>query len=1047
MTKNRISFFAYFLLLSSILLAGTTGKISGRITDAQTGEGLAGVNIVVTDTYLGTATDIEGYYTILNVPPGDYDLTVSMIGYKRTTVKEVRVEIDLTTSIDVPLETEILEGEGVEVIAQNRVIKVDVAASQLSVTGDEIEELPVSSLGQVVGLKAGITSSLGIRGSGSDQTMLMLDGVALRDARNDAPVTGIPLSSIQEVSVQTGGFNAEYSNVRGGIINVVAKEGDPDRYSGTFTYKYSPPAAKHFGESVYSANSFWLYPYLSDSTAWYGSSNANWDEYDERQFTSFDGWIAISQATLSDDDPTNDLTPAAAKRIFEWQYRKDGNIHKPDINMDFGFGGPIPVIGPMLGNLRFYYSRIQESTQYLFPLSTDGLNSYGNVLKLTSDISDNMKLSVSALWNGLTATNASRTGGTSYFTSVSGVASITDRTGFTVPWRIFTNDYYSETERFNSTYGVTLSHILTSKSFYEVRLQRTFNSYRTGPGRFRNTVDLTEIFPGFSLDEQPFGFEQEFLSSVDGGITLGGPISTARDSTEVSSVSLAGDYTNQITPNNQIKAGFEFISYNIDMKFGSINKVLPEGNRWSEFSVNPNRLNTYIQDKIEFRGLVAILGLNGEYYNPSGKWFTFENFDKDFYYYDEDDVWNSDYAKKADPVTTLSPRLAISHPLTDVSKLYFNYGHYNQSPTSEAAYRIQRNSVGAISYLGNPSLDPAQTISYELGFDRAFSDMYLLHLSAYYKDVSNEQDWTRIISSDGKINSYVMTNNLYEDIRGFEVELSKRFGDWFTGMVNYEYRVSTSGYFDLGRVYQNPSDQADYEKNNSYQAKPLPIPRAKSYVTFFTPSDFGPQIAGFRPLAEWNANFIGRWTSGSWFTYNPNNIRGIQYNLQWKDSYGLDLKVSRVLRLKNFSVKLFAEENNVLNLKQFSRESFEDSYDYDFYMQSLHLPASKGDDLGYGNIPGEDQPGDVRDEDVAFQPIESVPNVVNLSSPNERALYWDQTEETYYQYSNGTWVEAKDSFVDEVLETKAYIDMPNQTYFTFLYPRDIFFGINFTYNF
>jgi len=1045
--RNKVVFLIIStFLIHSIIIASTTGKIAGKIVDATSGEALAGVNIVVSGTYFGAATDLDGNYVILNVTPRKYDLVISMIGYEKTTVQNVRVEIDLTTKIDLALNTEVIEGEGVIVIAENRIVKVDVAASQLSITGDEIKELPVSTLGEVVGLKAGITSNLGVRGSGSDQTMLMLDGVVLRDARNDAPVTGIPLSSIQEISVQTGGFNAEYNNVRSGVINVVAKEGSPDKYSATITMKYSPAAQKHFGETVYSDGSHWLYPYLNDDVAWYGTDDADWDEYDERQYAPFDGWAAISQATLSDNDPTNDLTPLAAKRLFEWQYRKDGNIAEPDRNIDFGFGGPVPFVSEMLGDLRFYYSRVEEQNMYLFPLATDGRNSYGNVLKVTSDIKDNMKLSFSSLWNGMKATSASRTGGTSYFYSVGGVASITDRTGFTIPWRIFTDDYYSETERFNSIFGITLSHILSSSSFYELKLQHSQNIYRTGPGRKRNIAELTEIFPGFFVDEQPFGFEQEFLSSLDGGITLGGPISTGRDSTEVSTVSFAGDYTNQFTSNHQLKTGFDFTYYDINMKFGSINKVLPEGNTWAEFSTSPFRINTYIQDKIEFRGLVAILGLNGEYYDPNGKWFSFGQFEKDFYYINNEDVWDSEYAKDAKAVTTLSPRIAISHPLTDVSKLYFNYGHYNQSATSEALYRMQRNSVGAITYLGDPSIEPAMTISYELGFDRAFQDMYLMHLSTYYKDVTNEQDWTQVISSDGKINAYMMTNNLYEDIRGFEVEFSKRYGNWFTGMVNYEYRVSTSGHFDIGKRFQNPSDQADYEKNNKYQSKPLPVPRAKGYLDIFTPNDFGPGFMNFKPLAAWHFNFIGRWTSGSWFTYNPTNIRGIQYNVQWKDSYGLDLKVSRVIYLENVSIKIFAEAFNLLNLKQFSGESFSDSYDYDYYMKSLHLPASIGDKLRYGNVPGKDQPGDVRKDGVDFVPIESVVRIES-ATPNERAIFYDQSQEVYFQYVDGVWVEADDSTLNQVLDDKAYIDMPNQTYFTFLNPRDIFFGVNFSYNF
>lgn len=81
----------------------------------------------------------------------------------------------------------------------------------------------------------GITLGLSIRGSGSDQAIFMVDGVILRDERNNQPITQVPLSAVEEILVQSGGFSAEYHNVRSGVVNVVTKEGDPNRYGGTIT--------------------------------------------------------------------------------------------------------------------------------------------------------------------------------------------------------------------------------------------------------------------------------------------------------------------------------------------------------------------------------------------------------------------------------------------------------------------------------------------------------------------------------------------------------------------------------------------------------------------------------------------------------------------------------------------------------------------------------------------------------------------------------------------------------------------------------------------
>jgi len=87
-------FFAAFLLLSLIpmfVFAGITGKISGRIVDDKTGEPLPGANVLVLGTTMGAASDIDGVYTILSVPPGNYTLRITMMGYSTTDVKNVQV--------------------------------------------------------------------------------------------------------------------------------------------------------------------------------------------------------------------------------------------------------------------------------------------------------------------------------------------------------------------------------------------------------------------------------------------------------------------------------------------------------------------------------------------------------------------------------------------------------------------------------------------------------------------------------------------------------------------------------------------------------------------------------------------------------------------------------------------------------------------------------------------------------------------------------------------------------------------------------------------
>ena len=95
-------------VLAGMLFAGQTGKIAGRVTDSQTGEALAGCNVLVQGTSMGAATDANGEYFIINLSPGSYDLIFSMIGYASHTAARVGVNIDVTTPVNAALTTEAL---------------------------------------------------------------------------------------------------------------------------------------------------------------------------------------------------------------------------------------------------------------------------------------------------------------------------------------------------------------------------------------------------------------------------------------------------------------------------------------------------------------------------------------------------------------------------------------------------------------------------------------------------------------------------------------------------------------------------------------------------------------------------------------------------------------------------------------------------------------------------------------------------------------------------------------------------------------------------
>nr|HQU73174.1 TonB-dependent receptor [Calditrichia bacterium] len=215
---------ALLFLLSGLVLGGTTGKIAGQISDADTGEPLIGVNILLEGTTLGASTDVDGIFVILNIPPGVYNVQFSYLGYKTLVVRDVRVNVDFTTRLDQKLGQAIVEGEIVEVFGEkNPLVRQDLTNTQVAVTSEQISELPVDQIRDVIALQAGVVEdndgSLHIRGGRSNEIAFQVNGVGINNPFGSNQGVGLATNAVEEVSVSAGTFSAEYGNALSGVVN------------------------------------------------------------------------------------------------------------------------------------------------------------------------------------------------------------------------------------------------------------------------------------------------------------------------------------------------------------------------------------------------------------------------------------------------------------------------------------------------------------------------------------------------------------------------------------------------------------------------------------------------------------------------------------------------------------------------------------------------------------------------------------------------------------------------------------------------------------
>ncbi|MCK4297042.1 MAG: carboxypeptidase-like regulatory domain-containing protein, partial [Candidatus Marinimicrobia bacterium] len=129
------------VLINSVLYAQSKPSISGFVREEATGEPLSYVNVFLKGTYWGTATKQDGYYVIPSVPPGKYDLMVSIIGYKDTT-RSIIVETGKNQRIDFRLKVSPITGEAVTVTAERMKFKEKMELSTINLTMREIKVAP-----------------------------------------------------------------------------------------------------------------------------------------------------------------------------------------------------------------------------------------------------------------------------------------------------------------------------------------------------------------------------------------------------------------------------------------------------------------------------------------------------------------------------------------------------------------------------------------------------------------------------------------------------------------------------------------------------------------------------------------------------------------------------------------------------------------------------------------------------------------------------------------------------------------------------------------
>ena len=199
--KKIIIYFIFFLPL----FAGTVGKIKGRVLDSVSKDPIIGCNVYLPSTSYGSSTDLDGFFLILNVPPGQYELMASMIGYDDYKVLDIEINLDLTTSIDIQLNESSLEMESVVVNAKKDLINKNLTSTTAIITKKSISKLPVNEVSDILSLQAGYVDGH-LRGGRSSEVAYWIDGMPMTDSYDGSTVINVSKDVIREMQLISGAF-------------------------------------------------------------------------------------------------------------------------------------------------------------------------------------------------------------------------------------------------------------------------------------------------------------------------------------------------------------------------------------------------------------------------------------------------------------------------------------------------------------------------------------------------------------------------------------------------------------------------------------------------------------------------------------------------------------------------------------------------------------------------------------------------------------------------------------------------------------------------
>jgi outer membrane receptor for ferrienterochelin and colicin len=738
-----------FLLFAAatIGLAGTTGKISGTVKDAQTGEPAIGASIMVEGTKLGAAADVNGFYTILNVPPGTYTVSASAVGYAKAVTTNISVSIDLNTKQDFSLKTESVNVEEVVITAAKPIVQKDLTSVEAHVDAEQIKNIPVTEVKDVITLQSGVTvdggGGLHIRGGRSSEIAYWVDGRPVTDVYDNSSSLQLSNSSVQELQVISGTFNAEYGDAMSGIINIVTKDGG-SQYKGNIAMYGGDYVSDHSDifPNITSIDPVAIRNVEASLSGPLPVGGDLFKFYTNGRYYNNDGYL------YGTEEFTPNRTFTAANRADSGQY----------VGMNWNDLGS--------GQVKLTY---QPSA--LFKLNIGGIGDEKNYrgynheyeLNPTGDVTQHER--AYDLSGQITHTLSS-----SAFYTLS--AARTYHGYYSWLYDDPTDPRYVDPDSLN-TQAYEFYHAGTNNSRYE--RNTTVYDYK---GDF--TDQLNEVHQlKFGAESRLSHLYAQSISLVPLLNSFGQQVQPYQAAVDGDTSQTTSDYTRQpieLSGYVQDKIEYQSVIINVGLRYDYFN---------SRANVPADPEDPNIFNPLDLLHKYNDLNHNGVI-DPNEEVTSNQTTlaQREAYW------WRPASAK-----SQLSPRIGIAYPITDRGVIHFSYGHFLQVPSftnlfDQSDFKVP-GTDGMYGVYGNPDLKPQSTVMYELGLQQQIAEDIGIDFTGFYRDVRN---W---VTASPLIQTAVPTvfyseyiNKDYENVRGVTITMAKRQSDYWSFNLSYTYEVA-----------------------------------------------------------------------------------------------------------------------------------------------------------------------------------------------------------------------------------------------------------------